>query len=449
MSNTGKWFTIDESTLLIERAHKKWRNIFKAHILSFFDRQAEDSLKFCLAEITTLLDSNAIGEVYVFSHFHDSEANKIRDKYKQIIEQVKNHKEFRKASISAYKDWYSQDTWIYIGHNPEPRIKFTNKHFHGWNNDGEAQKEERARANYATLNDELSHEYIEKYLNYYIELLKKDLGFDKYEHFAVIVKPLNLVDEDEIIPVGNLYLHFVTDRPFTEEIYKCFLNEFTNIYLRGKGGRLLKEFEIAAKTNGYMPPHTPNLDSKLVNTSIGTKLPEVLKEYYAVKENYDILIARRDTLRQELQNFLLTDGKFDKEATRAKSLKQFPLISELIKARPHASAANATKKASVIDDFLLIRHMIFVLLCCLRFTPAEVHAFLNKEGFWIDEEMSLDNYYQFYYNKFYIYIKESATTELFSTDLVKANTLKKQGSKLEQDFVEYFQNLSKTAHSNE
>lgn len=403
-----KWTIINEIEQLIDHRYLKRDNIVKGHVDTFFDKIGRGVLQYALLEITTLFNSNAIGEVFIFSHFNEEEEHRMREDYKAIIKRVKEKYAY---NISAYKKWYSKKTWLLIGENEGNELIDDDLHF-SWSEPTD-QKEQRERHKYAHLDDDLIHEDIESYLNYYHQELVKHGFFEKYRHYAVIVKPLHLKYYSEVIPVGNLYLHFGTKEFIDEALYTKFLNEFTSIYLNAKGGHIVRELEakLAAQL-ATRPEYQPNFDTddKVRGDNIKAIISRI-NETYADPEREAVLRNRIENLNADLRKFMSYDrvkdlDTFERTIDR-KNFSDFPAVSNLMSAVSGISISNILIGHRDLDDYVLFRHFTMALLLAYDFTPKQVHNFLRKKGFSERDLPTSSASFEFFTNKLYIFMSKT------------------------------------------
>jgi hypothetical protein len=433
----NKWKHIDETNLLISDNYRQIGNLIKGHVLTFFQDNGKSTLKFALLEITTLLDSNAIGEVYLYSNRRGSKANEIKESYNRVIEKVKD--KFGDNGLSAHKEWYNRKTYIYVGHN-ELITENSENSVGVWCFDGDQQKEERRRKNYAFLNKEIKESIIIEYLNHYISLLSSELEFNQHQHYAVIVKPISLEYDDDFIPIGNLYLHFATLRPYSEDEYKAFINSFLNIYLISKGGIIIKEVELKTRQETFPRlDFEPTFDSHSISKEFFGKFRENFMQIISNEANKNDFLSKYKTLLVEVIELTKTKWEIFKPGfDKHRDFSKFSLILKLRKEAKNISTKNIAAKPTdkMVINYLLLRCLIICLYKVSGFAIDEIHSFFRQKGFVKTTADSSNTVYTYFSDKLFLFIKKPnehcAYSDLSALD---AEAFDMQLSKLERDFI--------------
>ena len=442
----GEWKHLDESERLILPQHRNIGNYFKSHICSFF-KEEKELLNFCLLEITTLLNATAIGEIFVYSNVGDWWARKKVECYRKIV--TETEAEFNK-NITEYLDWYKKRTYIYIGHNPSSTFVRGFRGDYGWRLDNEKHKTEE---NFSLLlADTLEDSFIMEYLNHYIEKLENELNLSDYKHFAVIIKPLSLKHDGEIIPLGNLYLHFGTEIPYNFDEYLDFINQFISVYLKEKGGKIIKEVELkSSKLNSDIPSWQPYFSPSALSQTGGKELLEHLTDLFnEPRVNFEKLYHETaKQLNNELIECFLSNGSLSKElVTKARVLK-FPLIKELLKQKSitvKSVSEKCTDDSNYALYYLLFRQLVFIMLLSLNLSPADIHKFIYdgelEEGYHVSSKAV----YYFFLSKFSLSIKERLIENPITSGIDR-NAIFNQASKFESILLDTFKPATKEKYT--
>jgi hypothetical protein len=155
-------------------------------------------LTFSLLEMV-LLNEKGIGETYVFAN-KNFDAKKFHQTYINLVKKFKDEFE---GGVSAFKEWYDQDTWIIVGEGSKSSLSY-NVGNYKWIGEFDPRKIK----SYGEK-EGLERAIIEKYFLKYGEEIG-NLELRKYPHYFIIVHPIRKPGNTETSPYGNLYLHFAT-----------------------------------------------------------------------------------------------------------------------------------------------------------------------------------------------------------------------------------------------
>jgi hypothetical protein len=212
-------------------------------------------LIFAIIELVNLNtpDINGKGTTYIYSPWEDDDEDingEIIKRYDAIIDEIKA----KHIPVSAFEKWYNLNTFIHIGINEDPKITATKDS--QWRRDGFLQKQDKPKKNYGYLKknnegNDYTEDFVEShaknYLSEYVQILKDKLEFDKFPHYAVLVRPIAVRDKGETIPLGNIYLHFATDKRKEEDDYLRLINDILLIWSREQGKTIYDKFREDAQ----------------------------------------------------------------------------------------------------------------------------------------------------------------------------------------------------------
>lgn len=249
----------------------------------------DKDLILCLIELVTLNDTDAVGNTVIRANFQKDAVKKFINKYEDIVKKVKDNENLVDG-ISRYKDWYKRNSYIFLYENESSSYKDTNK-VSDWRKPPDLKHiDDRPRELYATNENELSDDDIQKYLNYYSSLLFEELDFKNYPNVCFMVKPIAVDNGIDDIPLGNLYMHFATVKPKTKHFYIKFLNSFMRVWFQENGYNVIteisdysvkKEKEKVIKNiqeKPYLPVFNDRQKNKLTNRNLARK--KNLEDYY-------------------------------------------------------------------------------------------------------------------------------------------------------------------------
>jgi hypothetical protein len=431
---SGEWHYIDEISKIIDPKTRSVGNFFKSHAETFFSNK--NSLNFCLLEITTILNAAAIGEIFVYSRHDNETAKELVKCYKDIVKKVKA--KYGK-NIAEYQEWYKKRTYLFIGCNPNSVFHRSVDDEFKWNFDGEKQNEDKERSEYSVLEEVLDENFIIGYLNYYIELLVNDLGLSKYKYYGVIVKPIALKNNAKIIPIGNAYLHFATENSVTIENYVDFINQFNSIYLREKGGRLIKEIEFKlSQENPERPPWEPLFDRNCIE-EYTPSLRDNIDILFRTSENFKIAyFQKREQFKLEILDCFVGNGKFSKTEINYGRIKKYALLNDLLSNKKIRALAvsEMPPQIDLVLFYLLYRHLIFISLLAFNLTPADIYQFISAKNF-EDPVVEKGTAYTFFKDKFLLWVQKGLVHKPIS-DSKDRNNIQVQASVYEREFLSEF-----------
>jgi len=258
----------------------------------------EKNLIFCLLEVVTNDNITAIGERHIKSSDPIEKTSDILNKYEIIVKKVVS--QFG-ISLSDYKEWYYNKTYILLKTND---VAYIFPHINpNWELDPNAIQVRTSRSNAGILSEEfLSKDHIQKYLQFYAELIHEELFFKKYPHYCIIIRPISVVEgENKIFPLGNLYLHFATMTQKDEGFYFRLINDMLIVWFQKKGGRVIKEIQNRSLTQqqskSSRKKYLPNFQA-LRHPEAHKRLARKLKNSNFSLEDYYDHIFTNDELRE-------------------------------------------------------------------------------------------------------------------------------------------------------
>lgn len=292
-------------------------------------------LLLCIIENVTVGNIRGIGTTHL-RHIRqsDEELQRVIDEYWEIINKLK----VEMAGISTYFDWYQRfESYVILGENKNaipPVVRG-----HNWAN--KDKKPKPGLNEYIKIKDqELTDDYIKKYLSRYVELLNEKTWFANLPYYVIIVKPISVFDEytNKFIPLGNLYLHFGTTERKEISFYKDLVNKIILVWFRNYGARIVREIETQPNTgytegkesDNHIPrfvskQHSKKLTETKVNDLDGFKLIDLYQKLFNFPENiglvYDHLIDENNEVFREMVDILkITNGLKQKNTTALNSI---------------------------------------------------------------------------------------------------------------------------------
>ena len=231
-----------------------------------------DDLIFALCERATLANTMGVGNVYLFSHMHDTESKRtaLLNAYTKIIEEVQTEK--GGFNPTEHEEWYeSREAFIYIGCNDNVSPPTFSRKVEWFTIDNPQEKENKKEPNTTLKKGEKSIDDIYDYLNFYLQKIKEagvTLGFNKTPHYAIVIIPLCSItknsDSNKIYPIGTFYLHFAYSQEKGEEFFKSLINKIQFIWFHEEGNTLIEYvIEQTKKSNAenqINKTYVPNIE---------------------------------------------------------------------------------------------------------------------------------------------------------------------------------------------
>ncbi len=367
-------------------------NEFLSLVEDFFK---EHKLTFSLLEMV-LLKETGIGETYIFT----KKGVDSKTLYQNYINLINEFKEEFKGGVASYKDWYNQNTWIYRG-TGHPSEGIYNISQYTW----EYLCETKDIKEYGEKVG-ISKSFIQTYLDTYAEAFTK-LELNKHPHFCIIIQPVYKIDPhtSDVIPMGNLYLHFATlNEVSLNEAYE-FLNKFMITWFKNYGGighsHLVENLlNVIIETSSEVKYYTP--------TELGTHT-KALSFCYCVffKEstNLDIFKIKIAELGKKLEQFSSDPESVKKQPNFFQDYRKKASWSDLIK----------SFSPEQFQLYLLKRCLVLILFYSFELPLKQIHSFvLAKTAKDALEPSSIRAY--FYQN-----------LHLYFSDLRSENDLRNEG----------------------
>lgn len=357
--------TDDYEIIISHEAQKEGRD-FHALINKYFSDK--DDLIFCLLEMVTLSDIDAIGETYLYSTCTKKESKEILAQYKKIVTKVLSN---FNNSISEYLDWYKRSSYILIKANQvEYSCPFQSPN---WEQEPSSVENEHDRLKYGKqIENGLNEKQIQDYLQFYANLLHNELDFKEYPHYCIIVRPVSVVEGQEVEPLGNLYLHFATVEEREVDFYLHLINDFLIVWFKRKGVKIIRE--IKQKTIGELKkkeqkkksylPHFNKLHS-IAKKRLSRKLPPAnlsLEDYYDDLFNSDELKQAYLTKLNILKERLIVKFFLLKESLEDPENKNPPSFSELSQDLGFSDKFFGIQGQSVLKQWFNRDHFVKTLL---------------------------------------------------------------------------------------
>jgi len=358
-------FCIDEYILL-----KNDGNEFLSLVEHYF---RGNKLVFSLLEMV-LLNENGIGETHIFAK-KDFNAKEFYSKYYELVNQFKT--KFN-GGISSYKEWYHQNTWLYIGRGGQiDNQPYAIKEYCWLEN-----FEPRKIKSYGEKSG-LTRKIIEDYLNEYADKIA-NLELNKHPYFFIIIQPINRSDNEKITPYGNLYLHFATLEEVELEDIKDFLREFMIIWYKCYGGQnlktVLKNLVKQVVSNKEVSYYLPN-----VKGTNQDGLEYLFMNYFFKEDNIKIFKDKASEFIEKLDKY--RDSEYNDISHKFNDLKKTPYYSQLIKVFDETT----------FEKFIFKRALAIFLFIIKGYTIEQTKDILMKKSSKenADNASHLDYFYQY------------------------------------------------------
>ena len=293
---------IDDYDIIISHEAQKRGKDFLALIDKYFSEK--DDLIFCLIEMVTLSDIDAIGETYHYSTCTKKESQEILSQYKKIVTTVLSNFE---NAISEYEDWYKRSSYILIKDN---HVSYSFPYqTPNWEQEFSSVENKHDRSKYGNLiESSLDEKQIQEYLQYYANLLHENLNFKEFPFYCIIVRPISVIEGKEVIPLGNLYLHFATMNVRDYKFYLHLINNFLIVWFKRKGVKIIREIQDKTiadynKRGLTIKPYLPKFNTlhPVAKKRLSRKLNPV---NLSLEDYYDDLFKTNE-LKQVLLNKLV------------------------------------------------------------------------------------------------------------------------------------------------
>lgn len=388
---------------------------FAALIDSYFPNQ--NDLLFCLLEMVTLSDLDAIGETYLYSIYSKSEGKEVLSQYRSIVNNVISKYKF---SIAEYLDWYKRHTYILIRSN---KTTYDVPHqTPDWEQEPSTIESQHDRSKFGKQLESCLHEnQIQDYLQYYAKLLHENFDFKKYPNYCIIIRPISVCEGKEVIPLGNLYLHFATLVEKDSKFYFRLINDFLIVWFRKKGVRIIKEIqkktiqEQTHKNNSYKD-YLPNF-SVLLHPGAHSRLSRKLKNSDLSLEDYYDLIFANDQYRNALCEKLgklkeLIIPKFSKlvVSIKAKENQDHPNFTDLSESLGYSDKFFGIQGQRCLEsnvnvshfEKILIRRELFKIGLLLFDIDKDTLRTILLKGYYDDLQFSVESDYTALWNEMFI-----------------------------------------------
>lgn len=195
----------------------------------------------CLVEMVTLRNITAIGEKFLYSTLNERKSEEFFKKYENLVNEVINKfsSKLSEIGIVGFKEWYSLNSFIITKTN---QVEYLIRSFPDWIQSHNHSRDERKSEEYGKIiQSDLDIKDINEFLEFYAEKLESDLGFSNYPAYCIIVRPIGFKKSDEIVPLGNIFLHFATKKEYPEKFYLEFINKFLIVWFKNKGVEIYSE----------------------------------------------------------------------------------------------------------------------------------------------------------------------------------------------------------------
>lgn len=305
----------DDYELIISHEAQRRGEDFRALVDKYFSNG--DDLLFSILEMVTLNDIDAIGETYLYSTYSKKESKEVLSRYKKIVNKVISNFE---NSIPEYIDWYRRRSYILIDTN---QVEYSYPfQIPSWEQESSTVESSLDRSKFGKqIETHLDEKLVKDYLQYYGELLHEELNFKNYPNYCIIIRPISVIEGKDIIPLGNLFLHFATMKKHSEEFYIRLINDFLIVWFKNKGVQIIREIQEKAVVDDInlkdaTKLYLPNFSNLRGSNRLSSKLKFI---NYSIKDYYDDLFNN-----QKLKDLYL-------EKCERLKVKSIPLFIELKK----------------------------------------------------------------------------------------------------------------------
>lgn len=394
---TEKFYKVNDYDWVLPSDSQKGHNHLRELVNSLFK---SGELLFCLLERVTITNKTGIGSTYIYSHLPKKEEEKIYEKYKQVVKQVQSSK---KINPTEYVEWYkSQKSYFLIDANEEADVSVFEDETFNW---GDNWKPKNESDNNITieLKSNLQSTKIIEYLNFYAEKLRKELDFSKYPHFAVLIKPVCVVNDatGTVYPLGNLFLHFATKDKKEEQFYVELINKFLLVWFRVQGSKLIEEIQTETKHRIELElsdeKHLPQLSSK-AKKRLTEKLNgsnHSLKDYFdkhqTSTEHHKEFKKKADELKEKTIQYLLHHLNISKQ-TKEPSLG----IIEDLHRKEVAGLKDLHENFDLFQSILLRRKLFFISYLLFNHDIRKIHSFMTGSNLTIQSKSNVDSVYNYF-----------------------------------------------------
>lgn len=355
---------------------------FKVLINTHFDFPKNNDLILCLIEMVTIRDITAIGEAFLFSTLDEDESADYFCRYEKIIDKVidKFKEQLSEYGVVGFKDWYGYKSFILAKTND---ITYKSNISPDWIQSHKHSRTDGKSSDYGNIIDsKLEIPDIKSFLDYYAQLLEKELSFSNYPSYCIIVRPISVSKGSTIVPLGNLFLHFATKKEYPQKFYLELINKYLIVWFKNKGVDIIKEVYNNAKDEdgqifqkNYLPKFSGRAKDRLKCIIKGNNNRTL--EYY-----YDSFFSDSNNKDKFIQNCKKIAVVFLNTYTNPDTGRY--IINELGKNNSFwtLSGIDLLKRNSnpnIFEEILLRREIFKLGFILLTKTPIEMLNFL-KEG---------------------------------------------------------------------
>jgi len=393
-------FSIDEYILI-----KNSGNEFLSLVEHYFRGK---KLVFSLLEMV-LLNENGIGETHIFAK-KDFNAKEFYSKYYELVNEFKTN---FNGGISSYKEWYHQNTWLYVGEGQSDNQPYAIKEYKWLEN-----FEPREIKSYGEQSG-LTKKIIEDYLNEYATKIA-NLELNKHPFFFIIVHPINRSDNEKITPYGNLYLHFATLEKVDLEDIKDFLREFMIVWYKCYGGQnlktVLKNLVQQVVSNNEVSFYLPNV--KGVNQE---GLEFLFMNYFIKEKNIKLFKDKASKFLTKLKDH--KDLKYEDIQHKFNDLKSTPYYSQLIKVFDETT----------FEKFIFKRALAIFLFVIKGFSIEQTKDILMKKS--AKENADNASHLDYFYQYLLIYFSKSENNDSLRAKLKEDSNLSEFEKVIIREFI--------------
>ena len=261
--------------------------------------------------MVTLSDLDAIGETYLYSTCSKKESKDLLIQYKKIVNKVISN---FNVSVAEYLDWYRRSSYILIKSN---NIDFSFPlQIPTWEQEPSSVENQHERSKFGEqIEITLKESQIQDYLQYYANILHDEFGFNEYPHYCIIVRPISVIEgRKEVIPLGNLYLHFATTFEKDEKFYMRLINDFLIVWFKRKGVKIIREIKFKTIQ-----------DQEKKKEEVKKYLPKFNKLHPEAKKRFSRKLYPVNKSLEDYYDFL-----FSKDELKDDYLKKLDLLREFL-----------------------------------------------------------------------------------------------------------------------
>lgn len=269
-------------------------------VIAFVETFFKDyELTFSLLELV-LLKEEGIGETYIFAK-KDFDAKEFHKKYTQIVNEFKTE---YSGGVSAFKEWYSRNTWWSFGPGNGEKKSYNSLQYKWYPKFEPKDLSQYGKSDSIPTPYKNFDDFIASYLNQYEERILQ-VGLGDHPFYSILIKPLGYLDSNkdfEIKPLGNLYLHFATNKEVSEDVLRAFIKDFMILWNKNYGGLLIDEArrrlatanKYEEESKGYLPKICYNKGKRK------DKLLICYDKFFSAQENVQLLTDEINALTKTI-----------------------------------------------------------------------------------------------------------------------------------------------------